>query len=68
MEIPRHWRLRQQRYRPSIEKCDNCGEVQMAIRRLTCKNCGVVFRRKDEEPIKVEGTIFEIKVRVSGVK
>lgn len=39
MEIPRHWRLRQQRYRLIGEECPHC-ETKIFPPRDICPECG----------------------------
>lgn len=38
MEIPRHWRLRTQRYRLAGSRCPTCGQL-MFPPRLVCAQC-----------------------------
>lgn len=42
-EVPRHWRLKKQRYSPSGSECGNCGDKAMEIGRPVCRRCGLVF-------------------------
>lgn len=56
MEVPRHWRLRKQRYRLAGDICDNC-ETPMFLLRPICPECGM----KPHGEIKIEdlkGDVF----------
>ena len=43
MEVPRHWRLKNQRYRLEGSICPNCGEPVFP-RRPVCLQCAVEAR------------------------
>ena len=45
MEVPRHWRLRKQRYQLQGEVCNNC-EAKIFPPRPVCPSCGEITTRK----------------------
>jgi uncharacterized OB-fold protein len=45
MEIPRHWRLRKQRYSLTGEICPHC-EAKLFPPRVVCPECGGETRRE----------------------
>ena len=54
-EIPRHWRLRKQRYSLTGEICPNC-EAKLFPPRPVCPDCGGETRREyNLEPGEVAG-------------
>ena len=62
MEVPRHWRMRQQRYALAGATCNHCG-IQNFPPRPVCPQCGgvrgqdLILGRKQEAiglPIQVE--------------
>ena len=46
MEVPRHWRLKNQRYRLEGSICPSCGEAVFP-RRPVCTHCFVQARSSD---------------------
>ena len=44
MEIARHWRLKQQRYRLEGSVCGSCNEVMFPQRKI-CLSCGEVLAK-----------------------
>ena len=59
MEIPRHWRLKQQRYALVGEICPHC-EVKIFPPRDVCPNCGE--EAKTRYDFSGKGTIFSYTV------
>jgi uncharacterized OB-fold protein len=62
MEIARHWRLREQRYRLIGEECENC-EQKIFPPRDICPNCGQPASKKFEfsgkGKVEFSTTIYE---------
>ena len=54
MEIPRHWRLKQQRYSLVGQECSSC-DAKLFPPRAVCPNCS------GEVQIDTGGTIFEVE-------
>lgn len=52
MEIPRHWRLRAQRYRMEGSVCPNCGQISFPPRRV-CAYCSAQAAQIDTNGIMV---------------
>jgi len=52
MEIPRHWRIRKQRYQLAGEICNQCG-TPMFPSRAVCPNCA----RRALQEVQVEAAI-----------
>lgn len=50
MDIPRYWRLRNQRYRLEGRKCNNCGNISFPPR-IVCKKC----KSREAEIFHLEG-------------
>ena len=59
MEIPRHWRLKKQRYALVGEICPHC-EVKIFPPRDVCPNCGEEARTRYD--FSGKGTIFSYTV------
>ncbi len=63
MEIPRHWRLKKQRYALVGEVCPHC-EVKIFPPRDVCPNCG--GEAKEPSVFSGKGTIFSFTVMQDG--
>lgn len=50
MDIPRYWRLREQRYRLQGKKCTDCGELSFPPR-IVCSSC----KSRNAEPYEFSG-------------
>lgn len=59
MDIPRHWRLREQRYRLEGSACSGCGALAFPPREV-CRTC----RSRQMEPrrLRGEGTVASFTV------
>jgi predicted amidophosphoribosyltransferase len=73
MEIPRHWRLKAQRYRLEGSICPNCGQ-RIFPPRPVCPHCTIQLTRitgwvfpASVNTIQIESRIrYEIKERIIG--
>lgn len=64
MEIPRHWRLKQQRYRLIGEECPHCEEKIFPPRDI-CPRCGGgTLNNNLEVQIGKRGSILDLETRV----
>jgi len=55
MEVPRHWRMKQQRYAMTGSRCTHCGLVNFPARPV-CPHCGGVMGKdrvlgRNQEPL-----------------
>ncbi len=65
MEIPRHWRIRKQRYQLAGSVCNECGYRSFPPRTV-CPQCrqDTLVGFRTEEPIAVPESVVNRRIRV----